>query len=83
MVTMKRYTFGESSVGCLNPRLVTGSLPTTVPEAGEGEEEEEVGRVGSCTVRTLGKAVSEEEEESDWSRCLYSRTVPSAKPMAK
>lgn len=57
-----------------------GSFPATVPEV---EGEEEVGRDGSCIVRTLGRAVSDEEEARDWSRCLYSRTVPSAKPIAK
>ena len=67
MVTMKRKLLGESSVGCLNPRLVIGSLPTTGPEV---EGEEEVGKEGSWIVRTLGKAVSDEEEARDWSRCL-------------
>jgi hypothetical protein len=37
----------------------------------------------SWMVRVLGSAVRDPVGDSDWSKCLYSSTVPSAKPMAR
>ena len=62
-----------------------GSLRAVVPlvpaaDAGAGAVVVE----GSCITRSLGNAVSEvDDDDSDWSRCLYNNTVPSAKPIAR
>lgn len=43
-----------------------------------------MGSVGdSWMVRPFGKAVKEEDEESDCSMCLYKITVPSPRPIAR
>ena len=43
-----------------------------------------IGSVGdSCTVRALGKEVSDVDDARDWSRCRYRMTVPSPSPIAR